>query len=108
LDQEEVHGLAPAPLHDRLHLGLQLGEPPELPRGPAGPHGAVSRRRTAASAASESGPCERSPEARSFRSTVPAETPRFPTTTWTGNPIRSASANFTPAEASRSSRTVST
>ena len=46
--------------------------------------------------------------ARCLSSTTPSATPRFPTTTWYGQPMRSASANFTPARSSRSSRTTST
>src|SRR5690349_5138407 len=45
----------------------------------------------------------RSPVARSLRSTTPRPRPFAPTTSCTGTPMRSASANFTPGLASRSS-----
>ena len=48
------------------------------------------------------------PDARTLRSTSPRSRPRLPTTTCTGYPIRSASANFTPARSPRSSSTTST
>ena len=53
--------------------------------------------------AASSGSSIRSPVARRFSSTVPAAAPRGPTMSCHGCPIRSASANFTPARSSRSS-----
>src|SRR5437867_2848180 len=48
-----------------------------------------------------------SPFMRSRRSTVPSSAALRPTVTRTGHPIRSASANFSPARASRSSTSTS-
>ena len=47
------------------------------------------------------------PVRRSFTSTLPSARPRLPMTTCSGQPIRSASANFTPARSLRSSMTTS-
>ena len=58
-------------------------------------------------AASASGSVERSPVARTLSSTTPSASPFLPTTTWNGQPMRSASLNFTPARSSRSSMTTS-
>ena len=58
---------------------------------------------TSALVTSASESSSRSPVARTLRSTTPRATPLAPTTSCSGTPTRSASANFTPGLTSRSS-----
>src|SRR5436190_9640371 len=75
VDEQNVERLAAAALNDALDLLMKHGEPPEPRRSPPAPHGASAIRPSAAAEASANAACDRSPVARTLRSTVPAATP---------------------------------